>query len=133
MTIHALSEYLKYRWQARTRHGTHSPFVYSFIEQCLRQNAGSLQGRIERFIIPGHIIVIEKDPLLWEQETINRLELAKNDDAVLIGDIHKTKLHTLAWNRLITNSRVQLSIDVYAIGLLFVKKEFKEKQHFTIK
>ena len=30
-------EYIKYRWNAKGRHGIHSPFVYAFVDKCLRQ------------------------------------------------------------------------------------------------
>lgn len=30
-------EYIKYRWNAKGRHGIHSPFVYDFTDKCLRQ------------------------------------------------------------------------------------------------
>tara|TARA_B110000503_G_C7070585_1_gene380693 strand:- start:179 stop:946 length:768 start_codon:yes stop_codon:yes gene_type:complete len=29
-------EYIKYRWKAKGRHGIHSPFVYDFLDNCLR-------------------------------------------------------------------------------------------------
>ena len=29
-------EYIKYRWNAKGRHGTHSPFVYDFVDQCMK-------------------------------------------------------------------------------------------------
>ena len=30
-------EYINYQWNARGRHGAHSPFVYDFVDICLRQ------------------------------------------------------------------------------------------------
>ena len=39
-TRHRLKEYLKYLRKARSRHGIHSPVVYGFIENVLRNNDG---------------------------------------------------------------------------------------------
>lgn len=36
MNIHSIKEYIKYQWTAKSRHRVHSPFVYNFIEQVLR-------------------------------------------------------------------------------------------------
>lgn len=37
-------EYIKYRWNAKGRHGIHSPFVYDFVDKCLRQPIDGASG-----------------------------------------------------------------------------------------
>lgn len=39
MALHAIIEYIKYSWKAKGRHGTHSPFVYDFVETILQDRA----------------------------------------------------------------------------------------------
>jgi hypothetical protein len=41
LTLHAFIQFLKYEWKAKGRHGIHSPFAYSFVEDVLqnRKNA----------------------------------------------------------------------------------------------
>ncbi|MEY3237305.1 MAG: hypothetical protein RI883_1406 [Bacteroidota bacterium] len=44
-------EYIKYRWNAKGRHGTHSPFVYDFVDQCMQipLDENFIKGREELF------------------------------------------------------------------------------------
>jgi len=34
--VNIIFEYINYRWNAKGRHGTHSPFVYDFTDKCLK-------------------------------------------------------------------------------------------------
>jgi predicted O-methyltransferase YrrM len=36
--VNIVTEYIKYRWNAKKRHGIHSPFVYEFSDACLSLN-----------------------------------------------------------------------------------------------
>jgi hypothetical protein len=38
-----------------------------------------------------------------------------------------------AWQEIKSHPTVQYSIDIFFLGFVFFKKEFKEKQHFTIR
>lgn len=33
--MNSVLEYIKYRWNAKGRHGTHSPFIYDLVDKCL--------------------------------------------------------------------------------------------------
>lgn len=51
----------------------------------------------------------------------------------IIHDIHASPHNALQWLRLREDARVNLSIDLWHIGLLFYRPDFKEKQHFVLK
>jgi predicted O-methyltransferase YrrM len=52
---------------------------------------------------------------------------------VVFDDIHWSSEMELAWNTIIADSRVTLTIDLFFLGVAFFKKEFKVKQHFAIR
>ncbi len=57
----------------------------------------------------------------------------KANGGCMVAGIHKTKRHSAKWLRLRKHPKVMMSIDLYGVGLLFFRKEFKEKQHFVLK
>lgn len=61
--------------------------------------------------------------------------LAKiNEQSILIfDDIHWSQEMEEAWEQIKSDSRVTLSIDLFFIGLIFFRKDFKETQHYSIR
>lgn len=59
---------------------------------------------------------------------------AMNQASVLIfDDIHWSPGMEAAWNKIYTDSRVMLSIDLFYLGLVFFDPSFRVKQHFSIR
>lgn len=50
----------------------------------------------------------------------------------VIADIHWSNDMERAWSRLCALPEVTLSVDLYQLGLLFFRQEFREKQHVAI-
>ena len=58
----------------------------------------------------------------------------KNNNSILIfDDIHWSKEMEKAWAEIQNHPAVQCTIDVFFLGFVFFRDEFKEKQHFTIR
>lgn len=51
---------------------------------------------------------------------------------IALSHIYATRQHTHAWQQLCSDVAVRMSIDVFKAGLLFFRKEFKEKQYFVV-
>lgn len=58
--------------------------------------------------------------------------LIYQDSLVIIDDIHWSKSMTAAWNKIIKDPQVTVSIDTYFWGLIFFRKE-QAKEHFTVR
>ncbi len=79
------------------------------------------------------IIITESNPGNWVQ-LFNQFYTHIDDNAALIiPSIHLSKRHSAKWKRLYTHPKVLMSIDVFGAGIIFFRKEFKEKQHFILK
>jgi predicted O-methyltransferase YrrM len=64
----------------------------------------------------------------------NELLKSADENAILIfDDIYWTPEMTIAWEEIKVHPAVTLSIDLYKVGLVFFRKENKQKEHFCLK
>lgn len=152
MNFHAFKQWVRYRWHAKTRHGVHSPFVYDLADNVIRNRhaleipAFANNHRLEHkylllvarmmrhYDIPASdIILITEAADRWNFLLEQQLTTIGKNAVVIIEGIHKTERNTLMWNQICRMPGIPVSIDLYGIGLLFFKDEFREKQHFVLK
>lgn len=71
-----------------------------------------------------------------EEPTINYFEQclfkAGNETVFIIDDIHWSEGMENAWNQIRNQPLVTLSVDIFSMGIIFIKKELT-KQHFIIR
>jgi predicted O-methyltransferase YrrM len=56
-----------------------------------------------------------------------------NDSILVFDDIHWSREMEQAWEQIKTNEAVRCSIDLFFIGIIFFRQEFREKQNFVIR
>jgi predicted O-methyltransferase YrrM len=61
------------------------------------------------------------------------LTKTSNDSILVFDDIHWSSEMEEAWETIKDNAAVTCSIDLFFIGIIFFRKEFKEKQYFAIR
>lgn len=61
------------------------------------------------------------------------LEKAGDASVFVFDDIHWSEEMEEAWKEICEHPEVTLTIDLFFIGIVFFKKEFKAKQHFVIR
>lgn len=92
------------------------------------QNALSLIDSVSLAFIDGNHT---------KEATLNyfsALKQTSNEQSIFIfDDIHWSKEMELAWDEIKNSSGVTLTIDLFFIGIVFFNKDFKVKQHFTIR
>jgi len=61
------------------------------------------------------------------------LTKANNNSIFVFDDIHWSGEMEAVWETIKNNAAVTCSIDLFFLGIVFFRKEFKEKQHFAIR
>ena len=92
------------------------------------QNAISQQSTINFAFIDGNH---RREPT---ERYFNQLLPATNNDSILIfDDIHWSREMEQAWDTIKRHPSVRSTIDLFFIGIVLFRQEFKEKQHFSIR
>lgn len=61
------------------------------------------------------------------------LKVAHNDTILVFDDIHWSKEMESAWSYISSHPATRCSIDLFFIGIILFRQEFREKQHFSIR
>ncbi|PID68052.1 MAG: hypothetical protein CR968_03495 [Flavobacteriia bacterium] len=102
-------------------------------------NIEFIHGTVDEHLLPlldtQTFDVIYTSKQHTETETLNYFNtikpLVQNDTLLIFDDIHRSQDMTKIWNKIISDSCVSVSIDLFYLGLVFFKKELS-KQHFRL-
>jgi hypothetical protein len=61
------------------------------------------------------------------------LPKTSQESILVFDDIHWSREMEEAWGIIKSHSSVKCAIDLFFIGIIFFREEFKEKQDFTIR
>lgn len=61
------------------------------------------------------------------------LPFLQNDSIIVFDDIHWSREMETAWNNIKNHEKVRCSIDLFFMGIVLFREEFREKQHFSVR
>lgn len=150
---------LQFWYNAKNRHGIHSPFVFEFVEQIL--NASPRSEKKEQYHLlpsctpcqsqlicrilgkygmvladPGESIPLpSSSPRLWlrSRERSSWPSYFHPGDIFVYPDIHTDRRMDGLWKADRAHPQVTMSIEIWNMGLLFFRSDFKVRQHFMVK
>lgn len=63
----------------------------------------------------------------------NLLSRVNNDTILVFDDIHWSREMEQAWEIIKAHQATRATVDLFFVGIVFFRQEFKEKQHFTVR
>lgn len=106
------------------------------------ENINSLQGNFDE-LLPEVIAGISQADLAYVdgnhrlKPTMNYfsqlVDKSHNDTILIFDDIHWSKEMEKAWEEIKAHPSVRCSIDLFFLGMIFFRAEFKEPRHFKIR
>lgn len=68
-----------------------------------------------------------------ERYFLGLLPKTNNDSILIFDDIHWSREMQAAWETIKAHPSVRCTIDLFFIGIVFFREEFREKQHFSVR
>ncbi len=132
--------WLKHYIFSNTLHGTHSPFVYSFLENIVYQpnlkGVNKYDQLYQRIIASreiGKVIVFDAKMSSEEILLTYNIEKLKTDEQsiFIFKEIRNTDSIFETWKNITLDPKNNISIDFFECGILFFDQK-KPKEHFNI-
>ena len=137
--------YWNFLLKSKTKYRIHSPFVYRLVTQCLENPSGfkKLSATDQMFQLKNYLLKSNSR----ESQVIEGLILESMDDFQVINDFiqnssegsfllikkpHDNQTKEKLWKRLKTSHQLNVSIDLFFVGILF-KRPQQVEEHFRIR
>ena len=134
--IYKIFRYISFLVNSSNQHSVHSPTVYKLLTECIY--------KIDKSLISSELLILQNSITdMYQDEfqvdyiddiqsvNINEFEI-KEDKIVLIKNI-KNKNEYYFWKKLISDNKIQVSLDFYYFGIIIIKNKKLQKQDYQIR
>ena len=134
--IYKIFRYISFLVNSSNQHSVHSPTVYKLLTECIY--------KIDKRLISSELLILQNSITdMYQDEfqvdyidniqSVNINEFAiKEDKIVLIKNI-KNKNEYYFWKKLISDNKIQVSLDFYYFGIIILKNKKLQKQDYQIR
>ena len=136
MSLYSIYSYLFYLCQARSEYYVHSPFVYSLMQNCIRERSIFHIGEASRLSerIKKHLHITDADiKIIDDEHTINSYikSTTPPTSILIIKKPHSCHSREKLFSTLCQRQDISLSIDTFFNGIIFPVRDMT-KEHFVL-